>query len=443
LAVLGVLLLTLFVAAPIVWAFEGREGDVVVVEADEVIDDDLYVGAQEFRLEGTVKGDVIAAGATIEINGVVEGDLIAAGQTVVIDGEVGDDARIAGYALSVEGDVGDDLLAFGFSLENDDESSVGGDMLFGGYQVMMDGDVGGTADIGGGAVEVTGNVDGNLNVDVGGTAPNETMPPGFPFFPGLPTVPSVPAGLTLGEGATIGGDLNYTANEEINVPAGVVSGEVDFTQYVPPEQPTPQAKEPSPLVKVGKWLLHQAQRFAALLVVGALMMWLVPDWTREVVGTLRRQPLPSLGWGFVAIGAVLVALLALVIATGLLAAVLGLITLGELLGRAITLGGLVTGAVGFSFSVTWAYVTRVIVGVLLGQLIFRLFKSPAEQHRWWPMLVGVPIFAILAAIPILGWLIRLAAVLFGLGAIWIWTRDWLRARQGPAPAEAEAPATIA
>jgi hypothetical protein len=437
LVVVGVLLLTLFVAIPVVWAFEGRDGDVVVVEADEVIEDDLYVGAGEFTLDGTVRGDVIVAGATIVINGVVEGDLIAAGQSIVIDGEVGDDARIAGYALTVNGDVGDDLVSVGFSLENDQESSVGGDLLFAGYQVVMAGAVGGTADVGGGAVEVTGDVDGNLNVDVGGTAPDQEIPTGIPFFPGLPTVPSVPAGLTLGQNASIGGDLNYVAGARVDVPEGVVDGEVDFTEYVPPEEPAPQ--EPSLLARVGRWLLRQAQRFAALLVVGALMMGLVPGWTREVTGILRRQPLLSLGWGFVAIAAVLVALVALVIATGLLVVVLGLITLGELIGQAITLGGLVTGAVGFTFSVTWAYVTRVLVSVLLGQLIFRLFKSPAEQHRWWPLLVGVPLFALLAAIPLLGWLIRLAAVIFGMGAIWIWARDRL---QEPTRVETEPPAVV-
>ena len=44
-------------------AFDGRSGDNVTIEADEVIDDDLYVTAANFTLEGTVNGDLIVFGA--------------------------------------------------------------------------------------------------------------------------------------------------------------------------------------------------------------------------------------------------------------------------------------------------------------------------------------------------------------------------------------------
>jgi hypothetical protein len=55
------------------------------------------------------------------------------------------------------------------------------------------------------------------------------------------------------------------------------------------------------------------------------------------------------------------------------------------------------------------------------------------------MLLGVLIFVAIAAIPVLGWLARLATVLLGLGAIWLWASGWLAARR-PAPATAEAEA---
>ncbi|NOH03260.1 MAG: hypothetical protein HND47_15515 [Chloroflexi bacterium] len=93
-------LLALTIATPAL-AFEGREGDVVVIEADEVIDDDLYVSANEFTLEGTVKGDLFVAGNVITINGTVEGDLFAGGNSVIINGTVMDDVRIGGAALKL------------------------------------------------------------------------------------------------------------------------------------------------------------------------------------------------------------------------------------------------------------------------------------------------------------------------------------------------------
>ena len=129
----------------------------------------------------------------------------------------------------------------------------------------------------------------------------------------------------------------------------------------------------------------------------------------------------------------------LISGTALLALMFGVLTLGELVGRFIALGGIAISGVGFGFSVTWSYVTKIIISVLLGQLVFRLFKSDAEGHRWWPMLLGVLVFVIFAAIPVLGWLARLATVLLGLGAIWLWASGWFAARRAASvAAESEA-----
>jgi len=61
-------------------AFDGRSGENIVIKSDEVIDDDLYVTAGTFVLDGTVNGDLIVVGQTLTINGKVDGDVMAAGQ---------------------------------------------------------------------------------------------------------------------------------------------------------------------------------------------------------------------------------------------------------------------------------------------------------------------------------------------------------------------------
>jgi len=439
--VAGLVLLAIFLVVPTTRAFEGRGGDIVVIEAGEVIDDDLYASAGEFTLDGTVRGDLVVVGGSIEINGTVEGDLIAAGQSVFINGTVEDDARIAGYGLLLGGEVADDLIALGFSLENEDGSSVGGDLLFAGYQALLAGDVARDVDLSGGAVKIVGSVGGDVEVDVGGAEPEVGMPPGFPFAPGLPPVPSVPPSLTVDEGASIGGNLTYTANAEAAIPPDAVAGDTAFTR-VPPVESGAEAPAPSPAARAGLWFLGQLRRLVTLLLVGGLMMWLVPDWTRKVASIVHTRPLPSLGWGVVAIAAFGLVMLVLISATVLLAVFFGILTLGGLVGRFVVLGGLALGTTSFGFSLVWAYVTRIIIGLLLGQLILGLFKSPAAEHRWWPMLLGVLIFVLIAAIPILGGLATLVTVLLGLGALWLWGRDWLRGRKAaPVTVEAEAPET--
>jgi len=291
-------------------------------------------------------------------------------------------------------------------------------------------------------VKIDGSIGGNANVDVGEAKSGEGMPPGFPFMPDLPTVPSAPAGLTIGKDARIGGDLNYTAIDKITVPSGVVAGETNFTQYVP-ETAGAEAEAPpqaTGAARAGVWFVSQLRQLITLLLAGALMMWLVPDWTRKVASIVQTKPLPSLGWGVVAIAAFVLAILVLIIATVLLAVVFGIVTLGELAGRFVALGGITMGAATFVFSVTWAYATKIVVSLLLGQLIFGLFKSTAAENRWWPVLLGVLIFVIIAAIPVLGWLAKLVTVLLGLGAIWMWGRDWLSSRKAEQVAvESESP----
>lgn len=437
LVLVGLALAGVLFAVPAALAYEGRGGDVVIIDADEVIEDDLYVGAGEFRLDGTVTGDLVVVGGTLTINGTVEGDLIAAGQSVIVNGTVEDDARIAGYALTIEGDVVDDVIAAGFSLEGAEASSIGGDVIYAGYQALLAGGIGGDVDVGGGAVEIAGAIAGDASVDVGGTERGESLPPFYSFIPNLPAVPSVPAGLTVREGAEIGGNLSYTANFEADVPSGAVAGEIDFNRYVPEEPEEEERPQPSPALMVARWSFRQLRRLATFLLIGVLMMWVVPGWTRRLAKNVESKPLPSLGWGVVAIAVFGAVMVMLVVATVLLTIVFGAVTLGGLAGRLAVLGGIVTTSAGFSFSLLWRYVTTIVISLFVGQMIFRAFNSPAEQNRWWPVVLGVVIFVIVTAVPVLGWLVKLAAVLFGLGAFWIWLLDVLGGREAvPAAPEA-------
>ena len=422
----------LFVA-PSVRAFESRSGDTVVVGPDEVVDDDLYVFAATLDLQGTVNGDLIFFGQSATIDGTVTGDLIAAGQHIAIAGEVGDDARVAGYAIELSGELGDDLVAAGFSLDNAAGSVVGGDLIFAGYQALLAGQVRGDVDVTGGAVDIAGAIAGNAVVDVGGaeTSRGGQMPPGF-AFPGVPAVPSIPPGLTVEDGASIGGDLSYTANQQADIPEGAVGGEINFSQYVSEQK---QEAEPSAALAVLRWFLRQLRRLITLLLVGALMLWWVPGWTRALETIVRSKPWPSLGWGFVALVAFIAAMVVLVIVTVLLAIIFGIVTLGELAGRFVALGLVTFGAAGFSFSVVWVYITRIVISLMLGHLIFRIFGTQMVGRLWWPMIVGVLIFVLITAIPVLGWLLGFLAALFGLGALWIWARERLRqSRMAPVAA---------
>ncbi len=114
-----ILLALLILTATPAYAFDGRSGDKVVIPAGDVVNDDLYIGANEFVLDGTVNGDVVVGGKMITINGTINGNLMAVGQTIVINGTVTGASRIAGSVLFIgeKANIGKDVVGVGYSLE--------------------------------------------------------------------------------------------------------------------------------------------------------------------------------------------------------------------------------------------------------------------------------------------------------------------------------------
>src|SRR5919108_4727578 len=124
-------------------AFDGRSGENIVIQSDEVVNDDLYVTAGTFVLDGTVNGDLIAMGQTLTINGQVDGDVMAAGQTILVNGTVTGAIRMAGSVLLLDeqAHIGGDIIAAGYSLESWGGSVIGQDLVFTGAQILLAGDV--------------------------------------------------------------------------------------------------------------------------------------------------------------------------------------------------------------------------------------------------------------------------------------------------------------
>lgn len=426
-------LLALGFAAP-VRAFDGRSGENVVIAADQVIEDDLYVGANEFTLDGTVKGDLIVGGSVITINGTVEGDLWAAGQVIVINGVVADDARIAGAGLQLGGNaqVGDDLLAAGASLETKPGSMVEGDLLVGAAQSLLAGEVKGDVMAGAGALELAGAFGGDVKAYVDQTeatadepSPNVFMQQQIPLV-----LPSVSSGLTVTEGAKIAGNLEYSSTYTMDFPSGAVGGQanrvdpkVDAQVYVPS----------TPAQKVGAWALDLLRTVVTLALFSLLLAWLASPFLRTSAGKVQSQPWPSLGWGAVAWAAFFFAVLVIVVVMAMGGVIFGMLTLGGVSGVIIWLGILLIFALSVAFVLATAYVTKIVVGAALGKWVLGRFNPDLAEHKFWPVVTGVTLIALVVGLfkfPLLplgffGWLLNFAVILFGLGALWLWGRERL------------------
>lgn len=412
-----------------VWAMESQTGEYIAIAQDEVVEDDLYVAGSTVRIDGTVRGDVIGAGREIIINGLVEGDLIAAGQAIVINGTVTDDVRMAGQVLQIGSvaRIGDDVVAAGASLETQSGSEIAGDLSFAGAQALIAGAVQEEFQGAMAALELRGTVGENVDVAVAGAEdeaelgerPVMVIEP--PFTPPSPVpVPEVPLAFTVTDSAQIGGNLIYQSNSEAMIdPAAQIAGET--------EREPIEATEVEP-VGAASVVWDIVQRWITLLLIGSLLLWLVPSWIQRLSSTVQAKPLPSLGWGIVTLLIVGLGAIAIPIVTIVLAVILGsfLWNLAPLILGVGFLGNL-TLIIGFLLFI--GYIPAIALSYWGGQRLLQTTQPNWATRRIAALAIGLLIFVLLTAIPILGGLIQLLVILLGLGALWFWV---LASRATPA-----------
>jgi cytoskeletal protein CcmA (bactofilin family) len=424
--------LALSIATP-AYAYDGRGGDKVIIQAGQTVSDDLYVGANEFVLDGTVNGDVVAFAQMVTVNGTITGDLITAAQTVVVNGTVDGNIRMAGSVLFVgeNSKIGGDIVAAGYSLEMRKGSTVKRDAVFATGQTVLAAEVGRDVTAFAGALEIDGNVGGNVKANVGEASETRSGPPPTMFM-GQSTVavPVVRQGLSIDPAVKIAGNLDYTQNVDLTVPAGVVAGTV--TRLPQPEDKSEPRPEKTASQKAADWAWGAVRSLVTLILIGLLLLWLVPIFLGAVSMELETKPLPSLGSGVLAYASFFFVVILLIFVMVLGAVIFGVLTLGGLSGSIIVLSLLALFALIVGFVLATTFLAKIVFGLTLGKWLLVKLNSPLATHRYWPMVIGVAITVVVVALltfPLipgfLGGLLNFLVVLFGLGAVWLWGRGIL------------------
>jgi len=190
---------------------------------------------------------------------------------------------------------------------------------------------------------------------------------------------------------------------------------------------------------VKSWAIPFLRNLAALLILGLLVLWLLPAQLSYAGEQARKHPWRTLltgllvfvvGW-FVALLATL-----LILALAIFFYWVSLPNLGFLIG---TLG---LSSIGIAISIFWldiVFFSKIVVAFLCGSLFFKRFLPKYAHRRIWPFLLGVIVYALLASIPYLGWLVAVIVTFLGLGAIWKLTamRKQSEAPEGNQAQEAE------
>ncbi len=408
-----VLLLGALVAVPAA-AVEFRNGTVVVIAQDEVINDDLFVSGTTVMVDGTVNGDLWVAASQAEIRGTVNGSLFFAGQSLLLTGNVTGSLYGVGSTATLGrmASVGRNAYFLGGALTARPGSLVRRDLLAAGSQALLRGEVARNVNFGGSALEIDGTVGGNVEASVGAPGSRGWVPPST----GPDTPSALPAGLRVGPNARIAGRLTYRS--PVDQSSSIKSQPGGGVVFVPQER-----RPVTPGEQAARWALGWFREFVILLALGALALWGLGAPLGLLAERVRVVPLLSLGWGILIVlagyAAAIVALILILIVGTLLA----LLTLG---GLALAVFGVAGSAWAFGFAIfllAVAYGSKIVVSYLLGRLVLQDLAGQRHVARIWILIVGVLIFSLLRSIPFLGFAIDLAAAFIGLGAIYLVARE--------------------
>jgi hypothetical protein len=317
---------------------------------------------------------------------------------------------MAGAALQLgpNGQVGDDVMSAGYGIDMQSGSQVGGDLTFFGGQATINGAIGGDLTVNAAGLAFNGTVVGDANIAVGSA---EGQPPVDPmqFMPNAPELPTISPGLTVGDNAEVGGEVNIEVPDRAVADAAAgLNPNVEVVEAPVAPQDDSNAVVDALLEFIGRFLVY---------AIGAIfVVWLASVLLQQTSGFVSEKPLPSLGWG--ALFYFVLPIFAVVIfgAVAILALILGAIGLGSIGSTILVFTVMILGAALLAFIVILALLTKIVAGYALGKLIFR---SRPDTKFWVVMLVGLAIVALLIALPFVGGLLNLVISMIGLGALWL------------------------
>jgi hypothetical protein len=324
-----------------------------------------YRAGERVEVPAGVNGDVVVAGRAVSIANPVTGDVLAAGWRVNLTADADDDVRMAGGELLVDSRVAGDLTIAGRDVTLGAASHVLGNSWVTGQRVRVNGVTERELRVAAQSVTIAGEI----------RRPTRIIAESLEVLPG----------------ARVLAPLAYEGTTPAYVAPGALVTQGITYRNIPPRE-AQQARSPSGLSGI-VFTIH-------LFVGGLLLFLLVPRVATAPAETLRAQPWRSLGIGFaLTIGVPLVALLFVVSLVG--------IPVG------ITVGALYLAAL-FLAVLTTAFT----VGNYEARLMQKPIATRSRQALF--LLAGVVTLAILRSLPVIGWFVVFASVLFGFGAIGLW-----------------------
>jgi cytoskeletal protein CcmA (bactofilin family) len=298
---------------------------------------------------------VVAVLALSIVPGAVAAEARAGGTVIVGADETTGDLEVFAGNVRITGTVTGDVEAAGGTVHI--AGTIEGNLRAAGGHVGIEeaGTVGGTLEAGAGSVAIAGTVEGNARI-------------------GADSIVLAPTG-------HLGGDLEYDA--ELDRREGArVAGTVTRNPDLSIGGPIPQVAD----------VVFSVYFFLVNLVVGAILLLLFPRFSRRLVDrTVDRLGVT----GVAGLGA-------------LVATPIGLVLVAlTIIGLPLALAGLV----GYGLAL-W-------IGTIYGRYVLGawLLSLADVDNRWLGLLVGLIVVAVAVRLPVVGGLVEVAVLVWGLGAL--------------------------
>lgn len=338
-------------------AAEIHQGATYVLPIGQEVHDDLIVTGQSIRIDGTVDGDLIAFGQSVMVNGHVTGDVIGFSQFLHVGGTVDGNIRFFANTLTLDGSVAKNVSAFAQTLVINSDGRIGGSLTSFAGDLLLDGKLGGSL------------LAFNQRTDISGTVGGAVQIRG--------------RDLTIDSMAQLNGPIRFTGENGPEVAQGArLASQVQFKKT-----------EPHRREATGRTAVREALRYGAAVLVGLLLMLVLPGLYLDGVREARRFA--------AAMGVGAVALLAFLL----------LIVLGFVL-VLVGVGGGIAIALAYA---PMMYLAQIFVGAWLGDTILgRKAGIGAQLGR---LALGLLILHGIRLVPFLGFLVWVAVLIWGAGAI--------------------------
>ena len=350
-------------------AYAVKKGDSVYAPKGETIEGNLYAVAANITIDGDVMGDIICAGQSINISGKVAGDIICAGQSINISGKIGGSLRLIGETINYSGQTARNGAVLGATIITSDDSTIGWDLLALGNIFEFRGDIGGYLNGYLGKANIAGKVGKNIKLNFGSKNANQQP-------------------LLIASSAEINGDVSYTADQ-----AAVIENNAVISGKIIHNLPIVAAKRAG-FFSFSWWWVGIISIFSAL-VVGLV---LISFWREAIIKTtdlMANRVGASLGRG------ILVLVLTLPLTFVLL----------------VTIIGIPLSLILMALWLVSLYVSKVIIGIMVGRKLANKFFPLKKDSLIFSMILGIVICFLIFSLPIIGKILALLAMVWGLGGI--------------------------